>query len=183
MSYQPTQCQAHREPRGHLLNVHPAPLLSSSHPLYLYSSASTATTKHHHPETHCLRALGAGSPGSGCQQGWFLVSSLSLACKCLPSCSVLTWPFLCANTPLVFLPLLIRSPVLSYSNPTIMISEFPGGSVFKKKKKNCLQFRSHRRHKFDPWVRKISWRRAQQPTPVFLPRESRGLRSLVGYNP
>ena len=135
MSYQPTQCQAHREPRGHLLNVHPAPLLSSSHPLYLYSSASTATTKHHHPETHCLRALGAGSPGSGCQQGWFLVSSLSLACKCLPSCSVLTWPFLCANTPLVFLPLLIRSPVLSYSNPTIMISGFPGGSVFKKKKK------------------------------------------------
>ena len=30
---------------------------------------------------------------------------------------------------------LIRSPVLSYSNPTIMISGFPGGSVFKKKKK------------------------------------------------
>lgn len=121
MSYQPTQCQAHREPRGHLLNVHPAPLLSSSHPLYLYSSASTATTKHHHPETHCLRALGAGSPGSGCQQGWFLVSSLSLACKCLPSCSVLTWPFLCANTPLVFLPLLIRSPVL-LDEPTLLTS-------------------------------------------------------------
>ena len=25
---------------------------------------------------------------------------------------------------------------------------------------------------FDPWVRKIPWRRAWQPTPVFLPRES-----------
>jgi len=25
---------------------------------------------------------------------------------------------------------------------------------------------------FDPWVRKIPWRRAWQPTPVFLPGES-----------
>ena len=27
---------------------------------------------------------------------------------------------------------------------------------------------------FDPWVRKIPWRRAWQPTPVFLPGESCG---------
>ena len=33
---------------------------------------------------------------------------------------------------------------------------------------------------FDPWVRKISWRRAWQPTPVFLLRESHGQRILVG---
>ena len=31
-----------------------------------------------------------------------------------------------------------------------------------------------------PWVRKIPWRRAWQPTPVFLPGESHGQRSLVG---
>ena len=36
----------------------------------------------------------------------------------------------------------------------------------------CLQFRSHRRHEFDPWVRKIPWRRTWQPTLVFLPGES-----------
>ena len=30
----------------------------------------------------------------------------------------------------------------------------------------------------DPWVRKILWRRKWQPTPVFLPRESHGQRSL-----
>ena len=36
---------------------------------------------------------------------------------------------------------------------------------------------------FDPWVRKILWRRKQQPTPVFLPGESHGQRSLVGYSP
>ena len=33
------------------------------------------------------------------------------------------------------------------------------------------------------WVGKIPWRRAWQPTPVFLPGESHGQRSLVGYNP
>ena len=36
---------------------------------------------------------------------------------------------------------------------------------------------------FNPWVGKISWRRKWQPTPVFLPREFHGERSLVGYSP
>ena len=40
-----------------------------------------------------------------------------------------------------------------------------------------------KRHGFDPWVRKIPWRREWQPTPVFLPGESHGQRSLVGYSP
>ena len=38
------------------------------------------------------------------------------------------------------------------------------------------------RHKFDPWVGKIPWRRAWQPTPVFLPGESHGQKSQVGYS-
>ena len=36
---------------------------------------------------------------------------------------------------------------------------------------------------FDPWVRKISWRREWLPTPEFLPGESHAQRSLVGYSP
>jgi len=36
---------------------------------------------------------------------------------------------------------------------------------------------------FDPWVRKTPWRRKWQPTPVFLPGESHGQRSLAGYSP
>ena len=32
---------------------------------------------------------------------------------------------------------------------------------------------------FDPWVRKIPWRRKWQPTPVFLPGKSHGQRSLA----
>ena len=39
----------------------------------------------------------------------------------------------------------------------------------------------HKRRRFDPWVRKIPWRRAWQPTPEFLPGESHGQRSLEGY--
>ena len=35
---------------------------------------------------------------------------------------------------------------------------------------------------FDPWVRNIPWRRKRLPTPVFLPGESHGQRSLVGYS-
>ena len=46
-----------------------------------------------------------------------------------------------------------------------------------------LQCRSHRRCRFNPWVRKIPWRRARQPTPVFLPGESQGQGSLAGYSP
>ena len=38
----------------------------------------------------------------------------------------------------------------------------------------------HRRHRFDPWIRKISWRRKWQPTPVFLPGISHEQRSLMG---
>ena len=40
-----------------------------------------------------------------------------------------------------------------------------------------------RRWGFDPWVRKIPWRRKWQPTPVFLPGKSHGQRSPVGYSP
>ena len=36
---------------------------------------------------------------------------------------------------------------------------------------------------FDPWVRKSPWRRKWRPTPVLLPRESHGQRSLAGYSP
>ena len=39
------------------------------------------------------------------------------------------------------------------------------------------------RYRFNPRVGKIPWRRAWQPTPVFLLGESHGQRSLVGYSP
>ena len=47
-------------------------------------------------------------------------------------------------------------------------------------KPGVLQTMGLQRHVFDPWVGKIHWRRAWQPTPVFLPGESHGQRSLAG---
>ena len=42
--------------------------------------------------------------------------------------------------------------------------------------KICLQCRTLR---FNPWVRKIPWRKKWQPTPEFLPGKSHGERSLA----
>ena len=47
-------------------------------------------------------------------------------------------------------------------------------------KESTCQFR---RRGFGPWVGKFTRRRKWQPTPVFLPGESHGQRSLVRYSP
>ena len=57
---------------------------------------------------------------------------------------------------------------------------FPGGTSGKEPTCQC---RRPKRHRFDPWVGKIPWRGAWQSTPLFLPRESHGQRSLAGYSP
>ena len=50
-------------------------------------------------------------------------------------------------------------------------------------KGSACQFRRCKRCRYNPWVKKILWRRAWKPTPVSLPGESHGQRSLVGYSP
>ena len=55
---------------------------------------------------------------------------------------------------------------------------FPGGASGKEPACQC---RRHRKCGFDPWVRKIPWRRKWQQ--VSLPGESHGQRSLAGYSP
>ena len=55
----------------------------------------------------------------------------------------------------------------------------PVGTNGKESACHCKR----QRREFDPWVGKIPWRRPWQPTPVFLPGEARGQRSLVGYSP
>ena len=61
---------------------------------------------------------------------------------------------------------------------------FPGGASGKEPTCQC---RRHKRHGFDPWVRKSLWKWAWQPTPAHsnphLPEESHGQRNLVGYSP
>ena len=50
-------------------------------------------------------------------------------------------------------------------------------------KESTCQCQRYKKRGFDPWVRKIPWRRAWQPTPIFLPEEFHGQRSLAGYSP
>ena len=57
---------------------------------------------------------------------------------------------------------------------------FPDGTSGKE---STCQCRGHMRCGFDPWIEKIPWRRAWQPTSVFLHGESHGQSSLVGYSP
>ena len=56
---------------------------------------------------------------------------------------------------------------------------FPSSSVVK----DLLKCSRCKRCGFTHWVGKIPWRKAQQPTPVFLPGESNRQRSLGGYSP
>ena len=51
---------------------------------------------------------------------------------------------------------------------------------------DCLSstdFILHRRHDVFPWLSPCPWRRARQPTSVFLARESHGQRNLADYGP
>ena len=57
---------------------------------------------------------------------------------------------------------------------------FPCGLSHKEPACQC---RRYERRGFDPWVGKITWRRAQQPNPLFLPGESHGQGSLEGCGP
>ena len=55
---------------------------------------------------------------------------------------------------------------------------FPGGASGKEP----MQVKCDR-YGLDPWLGEILWRRAWQPIPVFLPRESHRQRNLAGCSP
>ena len=54
---------------------------------------------------------------------------------------------------------------------------FPSGSVGKESACQC------RRHRFDPWVGRIPWRRKWQTNPASLSGESQAQRSPADYSP
>ena len=100
-------------------------------------------------------------------------------CRCL-----LTQPFSgCAHThPHLLLhqpheTCLMVACIIGLAGPS---EAFQAGTSGKEPTCQC---RRCKRHRFNPWFRKIPWRRAWQPTPVFLPIESLGQRSLSGYSP
>ena len=67
-----------------------------------------------------------------------------------------------------------RSPGVGNSSPLrYSCMSFPGGSDGEESACN---------EGFNPWVGKIPWRRERLPTPVFLPGEFHGQRTLLGYS-
>ena len=66
----------------------------------------------------------------------------------------------------------------SSSSPLLGLWGFPGGSAVK----DLPAVQEPMETRLAPWVGKIPWRRAWQPTPVFLPGEPQGKESLVGYS-
>ena len=72
-------------------------------------------------------------------------------------------------------------------NNRAVIKQGPGFSTGLPRwfygKESACQCKRHKRCRFSPWVGKIPWRRSWLPTPVFLPEESQGRGSLVGFSP
>ena len=64
----------------------------------------------------------------------------------------------------------------SFTGECTCLRGFPSGTSGKEPACQC---RRHKRHRFDPWVQKIAWKKAWQPTPVFLPGEHHGQRNLA----
>ena len=60
------------------------------------------------------------------------------------------------------------------STHSLTFRGFPGGASGKEL---ACQYSRRKRCGFNPWVGKVPWRRAWQPTPVFLPGESHGQRA------
>ena len=65
----------------------------------------------------------------------------------------------------------------------ILLNNLPCGASQVAQLGKELLCKSPRRCRFILWIRKIHWRKKWQPTPLFLPGNSHGWRSLVGCSP
>ena len=88
----------------------------------------------------------------------------------MATCSAKNWGFYCLRRK--GMQILVAARIYAWG--------FPGGTVGEE---SACQCRRRKRCGSNAWVAKIPWSGKWQPTPVFLPRESHGQRSLVGYSP
>ena len=97
-----------------------------------------------------------------------------------------------------FLYCLILKNIFSKNDNVNLLKGFPGGSAVKNLLTRLDDAPAYKMQdtqslhpwqgislawRFNPWLGNFPWRRAWLPTPVFLPGESHGQRSLVGYRP
>ena len=98
-----------------------------------------------------------------------------LSCEWLnmPTFLKLSW----IEFPVVYNPRFLADILAITYHISLSIMGFPGRTSGKEPACQCKRFK---RLRFNPWVGKIPWRRAQQATPVFLPGEFLGQKSLAG---
>ena len=113
---------------------------------------------------------------------FFLVLSC-ISCLCILEINSASCFLCCYFLPFCLFNLLMVSFVVQKLLHLIRSHLFSGLSRGLSGKESACQCRRCRGHGFDPWVRKIPWRRKWQPTPIFLPGKSHGQRSLAGYSP
>ena len=127
--------------------------------LYCWEAKSTKETGSQRKLGHCLKCKASPIPG-------FAICSLLLL--------VSSW-FASLTSWFIF-----QARLKGESLAGLINYHCPKASLVTQMVKNLVQCR---RPGFDPWVRKIPWRREWLPTPVFLPGKSHGQRSLAGYSP
>ena len=109
--------------------------------------------------------LGTGIPLEFLGNSFLLLLAIQRNCDCQTNSAL---------PGKIFVPLQTDEPPLTTQ---------PGLPRWHSAKESACQRRRCKRGGFDPWVGKIPWRRARQPTSVFLPGKSHGQRSLGGYSP
>ena len=159
-------------PSNRLVLCHPLLLLPSIFPSIRVFSGSFQNSRFSFLITYgdeeknasnCIFPVGHGTnPGH-------LLSELLLEFWCPPGPFLQSSPQLCPAVLYIF-----------SRDHFVPPTPFPGGASGKE---SACQCRRHKRYGFDPWVGKIPWRRAWQPTLVFLPGEPHGQKCLVGYSP
>ena len=116
---------------------------------------------------YCLVPMLPQPAGASARLRFFAAGGIWLRiyiCFCFLSFPTFVFLTLCKNSSY------FRLPQSSFANEWRYksIKSFPGGTSGKEP---ICQCRRHKRCGFYPWAGKIPWRRAWQPTPVFLPGE------------
>ena len=99
---------------------------------------------------------------------------------CSHACPLSQWCYLAVPSSAAPSPCAFK---LSQHAGETKLGQQSGAPVGASGKESACQCWRPKRPGFNPWVGKIPWRRVWQLTPVFLPGESHGQWSLVGYSP
>ena len=118
------------------------------------------------------------SPGKNTGVGWhFLLQCMKVKSESEASQSCLTLSdLLGCSLPGSSVHGVFQARVLEW----VPLPSLPSGTSGKE---STCQCRRYKRHRFNPWVRKIPLSRKWQPVPVFLTEKSHGQKNLAGYSP